>query len=266
MGDNRPVGVFDSGVGGLSVLRELIRELPHEDFLYLADSAHCPYGRRPPEEVRRLSREISALLIDRGAKAIVVACNTASAAALASLRAAFDVPFVGMVPAVKPAAAHTETGRVGVLATRGTVDGELFGDVVTRFATGVELMTRTGDGLVERVEAGDTDGPETMALLHDYLDPMLAAGIDALVLGCTHYPFLTPAIRRIAGPELQILDAGPAVARQAARVLAEQDLLAGRARRGRVAYLTTGDAESFRRVAARLMGRRVRRAAERVVL
>jgi glutamate racemase len=256
MPDNRPVGVFDSGVGGLSVLRELTRQLPHEDFLYLADSAHCPYGRRSPEEIRQLSQAIAGYLVDRGAKAIVVACNTASAAALAWLRATFDVLFVGMVPAVKPAAMLTVSRRIGVLATRATVDGALFNDVVERFATGVELLTQVGDGLVERVEAGDVDGPETEALLRRYLDPLLDAGIDALVLGCTHYPFLVPAIRRIAGPDLVILDPSPAVARQAGRVLAERDLLAERDRPGRVSYFTTGDPAAFALVLERLTGSR----------
>lgn len=254
MTDNRPVGVFDSGVGGLSVVRELIRELPYEDFLYLADSAHCPYGPRPAPEIRRLSHAISALLVERGAKAIVVACNTASAAALSSLRASFEMPFVGMVPPVKPAAMRTATGRVGVLATQGTVNGDLFADVVDRFAGDVELITRVGTGLVERVEAGEPDGPETEALLHAYLDPMLEAGIDTVVLGCTHYPFLIPTIRRIAGPELNVLDSGQAVARQARRVLAERSLLAERDRPGQIAYLTTGDPLMLGRVVARLMG------------
>jgi glutamate racemase len=254
MPDNRPVGVFDSGVGGLSVLGELVRQLPHEDFLYLADSAHCPYGPRSAEEIRQLSQAISRFLIDQGAKAIVVACNTASAAALTSLRAAFDVPFVGMVPAVKPAAALTASRRVGVLATRATVNGTLFNDVVERFAAGVEVLNQVADGLVERVEAGDVDEPATEALLHRYLDPMLTAGIDTLVLGCTHYPFLIPTIRRIAGPTLVILDPSSAVARQAGRVLAEHGLLAERDRSGQVSYFTTDDPAAFMRVLQQLAG------------
>lgn len=154
MPDSRPVGVFDSGVGGLSVLREIRRLLPGEDLLYFADSANCPYGPRPPAEITRLSHAVAAALISQGAKLIVVACNTASAAALTSLRQSFPVPFVGMVPAVKPAAMQTRSGKVGVLATEGTVAGGLYHDVVERFAEGVEVHTQVGHGLVELVEIG----------------------------------------------------------------------------------------------------------------
>lgn len=244
-----PIGIFDSGIGGLSVLREIARRLPHEDFLYFADSANCPYGHRPVEEIRELSRRVAHFLIEQGAKLVVVACNTASATALHLLRETFStVPVVGMVPAVKPASLTTRTGVVGVLATPATVAGALYADVVQRFAQGVQVVEGTGEGLVPAVEAGQLDGPETEALLRRYLDPMLAAGADTIVLGCTHYPFLEPVIRRIVGPAVNILDPSPAVAKQVERVLEQRGLLATRERPGRHSFFTSGDPEVFSRL------------------
>jgi len=253
MADPRPIGVFDSGVGGLSVLREIVRLLPYEDVLYVADTANCPYGPRPLQEIRELSYAVARFLVGRGAKLVVVACNTASAAALRWLRRQFDVPFVGMVPAVKPASMQTHTGVVGVLATPATVQGDLYAEVVQRFARGVRVIQSTGTGLVEAVEAGRWEGPETEALLRYHLEPLMAAGVDAIVLGCTHYPFLTPLIRRLVGPEVAILDPGPAVARQTARVLREGGLLAQRKRPGRRQYFTSGDVARFAELVQRLM-------------
>ncbi len=230
------------------MLREIVRRLPHEDLLYVADSANCPYGPRPAEEIRRLSHRVASFLIDQGVKTIVVACNTASAAALQSLRQTYpNVPFVGMVPAVKPASLTTRTGVVGVLATPATVAGALYADVVQRFARHVKVIEASGEGLVAAVEAGQLDGPETEALLHRYLDPMMAAGVDTIVLGCTHYPFLEPAIRRIVGPAVSIVDPGPAIARQVERVLDRRGLLATRERAGRPTFFTSGDAEALGR-------------------
>jgi len=236
-----PIGVFDSGVGGLSVWREVVRLLPHEDTLYFADTAHCPYGFRPATEIQQLSAAVASFLVDQGAKLLVVACNTASAAALEHLRAAFDVPIVGMVPAVKPAARQSHTGQVGVLATGVTLHGELYQEVHQRFAGGVTVRSVACPGLVELVEAGRAESPEAEALLRHCLEPLLAAGIDVLVLGCTHYPFLASAIRRVAGPDLLLLDPSPAVARQAERVLAREGLLTARTRAGRHAFFTTGE-------------------------
>lgn len=215
------IGLFDSGVGGLSVWREVVRRLPREHTLYIADQAHVPYGSRQSAEVRAFSEGITRCLLDAGASVIVVACNTASAAALHDLRARFpDVPFVGMEPAVKPAAEHTRTGVIGVLATPATFQGDLFASLLDRYGGGVRVLTRPCPGLVAAVEAGALDGPATEALLRSHLEPMLAAGIDQLVLGCTHYPFLAPVISRIVGPGVAVLDPAPAVARQTARVLA----------------------------------------------
>jgi len=248
------VGVFDSGIGGLSVWREIDALLPHADLLYVADQAHCPYGPRSTKEIRSLAEDITAFLVNQGAEVVVVACNTASAAALHHLRDRFSVPIVGMEPAVKPAVEHTHTGHVGVIATPVTFQGMLFASLLERFAQGVAVHTQVCPGLVEQVEAGLLDGPETMALLHDYLDPLVEQGIDTLVLGCTHYPFLRQSIARIVGPDVEIIDPAPAVARQTARVLARARPDAPRARQGRRTLYTTGDVTQFRQQVERLLG------------
>ena len=220
------IGIFDSGVGGLSVLRAIRSELPTQSLLYLADQAHVPYGPRSLEEVREFSREIARFLIQQGAQLVVVACNTASAAALHDLRAAFpETPFVGMEPAVKPAAEHTQTGHVGVLATPATFQGQLYASVVERFAHGVEIYQDTCPGLVEQIEAGALDGPATRAILKTALQPMLRHGIDTVVLGCTHYPFVIPLIQEIVGDGVRVIDPAPAIARQVRRVLEQRHSL-----------------------------------------
>ena len=217
------IGIFDSGVGGLSVLRAIRSELPTQSLLYLADQAHVPYGPRSLEEVREFSREITRFLIQQGAQIIVVACNTASAAALHDLRATFpEIPFVGMEPAVKPAAEHTQTGRVGVLATPATFQGQLYASVVERFAHGVEIYQDTCPGLVEQIEAGALNSPATRAILETALQPMLARGIDTGVLGCTHYPFVIPLIQDIVGKDVRVIDPAPAIARQVRRVMEQR--------------------------------------------
>jgi len=213
------IGFFDSGVGGVSVWHEVVKRLPHYVTLYVADNVHCPYGPRPPEQVQRFSHSIARFLIDRGAKLIVVACNTASAAALASLREEFDVPFVGMEPAVKPASQQTETGHIGILATKGTVSGDLFRGTSERYAEGATVHMQIGEGLVERVEAGQGYLPETEELLRRYLQPLIDSNVDQVVLGCTHYAFLLPVIRRIMPEGVTVIDPGTAVARQVERVL-----------------------------------------------
>jgi glutamate racemase len=215
------IGFFDSGVGGLSVWWAVHRRLPDCSTLYVADNAHCPYGPRPAEQVRRYSAGITRFLLAQGADLIVVACNTASAAALQWLRAHFATPFVGMEPAVKPAAQVTRTGHVGVLATQGTVEGDLFRNTSARHANGVVVHTHVGDGLVECVEAGRANAPEAEQLLRHYVDPMLKAGVDCLVLGCTHYSFLIPALQRILPDTVTVVDAAEAVARQVERRLLE---------------------------------------------
>jgi glutamate racemase len=238
-----PVGIFDSGVGGLSVLREVRRLLPQETLIFLADQAHVPYGPRPLQEVRTFAEAITGYLLSQGAKLVVVACNAASAAALHYLRARFPgVPFVGMEPAVKPAAEHTQSGVVGVLGTPATFQGELYGSVLERFAKGVTVLQDTCPGLVGQIEAGEIHSTETRRLLQAALQPMLRQGIDTVVLGCTHYPFVIPVIEEIAGPGVRVIDPAPAVARQVARVLESEKLNSQEIGAGTVRYLTTGEA------------------------
>jgi glutamate racemase len=248
------IGLFDSGVGGLSVLRAVRAQLPRANLLYFGDNAHIPYGPRPLAEVRAFSEAITRFLLDRGAQVIVVACNAASAAALKYLRATFpDVPFVGMEPAVKPAAEQTQTRVVGVLATPATFQGELFNSVVERFAQGVTVLPQVCPGLVQQIEAGELDSPETEAMLRGWVEPMLAQNIDALVLGCTHYPFVIPTLERICGPGVRVIDPAPAVARQVERVVSSQKSEVGSQKsEGRLTYFTSGEPESFRRMLQRL--------------
>ena len=225
--DERPIGVFDSGVGGLSVWRELVALLPHESTLYLADQANVPYGSRTREEIDALTHHAITWLLEQGVKLVVIACNTASAAALNSLRQRWpDVPIVGMEPAVKPASEQTATGKVGVMATPGTLQAERFSTLIERFAEGVDVYTQICPGLVEMVEAGHLDGQNVDDRLHLLLEPLLGQDIDHLVLGCTHYPFLAPAIQRVMGAEVTLVDPAPAVAKQVQRVLLSKQLLA----------------------------------------
>ncbi|HUR42429.1 MAG TPA: glutamate racemase [Verrucomicrobiae bacterium] len=243
MPDARPVGIFDSGLGGLSVWREVARLLPTESTIYVADQAHLPYGPRPAGEVRGFSEGITARLLADGCKAIVVACNTASAAALKHLRELYpEVPFVGMEPAVKPAALHSKSRVVGVMATPGTLEGRMFALAVQRFGAGLTLVNQPCPGLVERIEAGELDSPATEELLRELLKPILGAGADTIVLACTHYPFVAPLIRRIAGDPMEIIDPAPAVARQLSRLLGERGLLAGDGGKAAHRFMTSGDA------------------------
>jgi glutamate racemase len=242
-----PISVFDSGVGGLSVLRALHQQYPNEDFLYLADQAHVPYGLRSLAEVRQFSEGITRCFIQQGAKLVVVACNTASAAALHHLRMTFpSMPFVGMEPAVKPAAEQTESGVVGVLATPATFQGELYSSVVERFANGVRILQDTCPGLVEQIELGHLKGEETYRILRRALTPMLEEKIDTIVLGCTHYPFVIPVIEKIAGPQVRVIDPAPAIARQVGRLLDQNSLHSPSKNDGKTVYLTTGDLSYFR--------------------
>ncbi|MBI1395879.1 MAG: glutamate racemase [Betaproteobacteria bacterium] len=256
-GARAPVGVFDSGVGGLSVWREIVARLPHESTLYFADQAHVPYGSRPQEEVRAFSEAIVAYLLDQGSKAIVVACNTASAAALKSLRDRYPgVPILGMEPAVKPAVALTRTGVIGVMATPATFQGRLYQATTGRHATHVTVVNQVCTGLADLVETGELTGPDIDARLRGYVAPMLDAGADVIVLGCTHYPFVIEALRRIAGPGVAVVDPAPAIARHLANVLAHHGLAAGDGTAGH-RFLTTGDARRFGLVASRLLGTNV---------
>jgi glutamate racemase len=249
------LGLFDSGVGGLSVVRELMRQAPAQPIIYLADQAHAPYGQRSLEEIRCLAEAITRFLLRRGAQVIVIACNTASAAALHSLRERFPaVPFVGMEPAIKPAVEHTRTRHVGVIATEATFQGELFASLVDRFAAGITVHTQACPALVPLVEAGELDSEGARDALQGYLAPLLDAGIDELVLGCTHYPFLRPLIDQVAGAGIEIVDPAPAVARQAIRVLAGRDGLAEGAQAATHRFYTSADPDRFRLAIRELIG------------
>jgi glutamate racemase len=222
---NDAIGVFDSGVGGLSVLHEMRRLLPHEDLCYVADSGHCPYGSKTEEYIRERSLCIAGWLIEGGAKCIVVACNTATAAAAELLRATYTVPIIAMEPAIKPAVVATHTGVVGVLATVGTSRSERLTSLIERFGPGVQVLTQPCPGLVEHIEAGDLRGDQVRALLEKYVTPLMERGADTLVLGCTHYPFLRPLLAEIVGPEVALIDTGAAVARRTRDLLVARGLL-----------------------------------------
>ena len=222
------LGIFDSGSGGLSVYRELVKVLPRERFIYYSDNAHCPYGEKTALYIQERARFITDFLLGKGADIIVVACNTATAAAISMLREEYpSVPFVGMEPAVKPAALGTRTGVIGVLATAGTLKGSKYLHTRGRFEDNVRIAEHVGQGFVELVEAGILDGPEAEATVRASLQPLLDEGADVVVLGCTHYPFLRPVIERIAGPGVQVIDPAPAVARQAQRLLEERGVPMG---------------------------------------
>lgn len=250
-----PIGIFDSGVGGLSVLRAIREQMPEESVIYFGDQGHIPYGPRPMAQIQDFSETITRFLLARSAKLIVVACNTASAAALKYLRQTFsDVSFVGMEPAVKPAAEHTSTGVVGVLATPATFQGALYASVVERFANGVQLLQHTCPGLVQQIEKGDLNGEQTRRILEDALRPMLEKNIDTVVLGCTHYPFVIPLIERIVGDKVRVIDPAPAVARQAKRLLEADGLKSPSGARGEIQFYTSGAAESLKSLLPKLLG------------
>lgn len=213
------IGVFDSGVGGLSVWRELYKVMPQEEYLYVSDSGYCPYGPKSKEEVIERAVAITEFLISNGAEIIVVACNTATAAAINWLRSHYTIPFVGMEPAVKPAALNTRTGAIGVLATKGTFKGELYLRTLHKFASNAKVLEQVGEGLVELVESGETDTPQARELIGKYIKPMLEQNADHIVLGCTHYPFLEKVIREFAGEGVTIVNPAPAIARRAEEVL-----------------------------------------------
>jgi glutamate racemase len=237
------------------VLRAIRQQMPREPIVYLGDQGHVPYGPRPLLQVRGFSEAIARFLLRKGAKLVVVACNTASAAALAYLRQTFTaLSFVGMEPAVKPAAETTTTGVVGVLATPATFQGKLYSSVVERFGAGVTLLRSTCPGLVEQIEAGDLDGPTTRAILVEALNPMLKRNADTVVLACTHYPFVIPLIQGIVGPNVRVIDPAPAIARQTLRLLEAQHLLVQDGSEGFAQFFTSAEPEVLRRLLPSLLG------------
>lgn len=239
MTNNNPIGLFDSGVGGTSIWREIHNLMPNEDTIYLADSKNAPYGLRPKEEIVALSMKNTEFLLDMGCKIIVVACNTATTNAIKELRAKYDVPFIGIEPAIKPAAKNSATQTIGILATKGTLSSELFNKAVEIYQH-TKIVEQVGHGLVELIESGQIDAPEMDKLLRSYLNPMIAANIDYLVLGCSHYPYLIPKIKEIIPEHVKIIDSGEAVARQTQHILREKVGLASD-RKGRAVFYTNSD-------------------------
>jgi len=249
-----PIGVFDSGLGGLSVLQALTQRLPHEDWLYVADSGHCPYGGKSQDEIIARAVAITDFLLARGAKLIVVACNTATIAAVEYLRANYSVSFVGMEPAVKPAVAATRSGVVGVLATGAALKGEKLLRLIDRHAGDVKILTQPCPGLVEQVEAGALTGEETRRLVQRYCAPLQSAGVDTLVLGCTHYPFLRPLLAEAVGPAVVLLDTGDAVARRVESLLEREQRAHAGSRTGSIRWFTSGDPQQMDLIGSRLWG------------
>ncbi|HEX5809422.1 MAG TPA: glutamate racemase [Anaerolineales bacterium] len=252
-----PIGIFDSGVGGISVLRAIREQMPAESIIYFGDQGHVPYGSRSVAQIQSFSEGITRFLLDGAAKIIVVACNTASAAALKHLRGKFpEIEFIGMEPAVKPAAERTLTGKVGVLATPATFQGALYASVVERFANGVELFQDTCPGLVQQIEAGNLSGEETRQILEAALLPMLANNIDTVVLGCTHYPFVIPLIQEIVGDAkgVRVIDPAPAVAKQTGRLLEAKGMRNMSGLRGSVRFYTSGDPDVLKSLLPILLG------------
>ena len=255
MTQSKPIAIFDSGVGGLSVYRHIRSLLPNESIIYIADQKHVPYGPRTQQKLIQLSRAITRFLLSQQAKMVVVACNTATAAALKDLRAQFpEIPFVGMEPAVKPAAQQTKSGKVGVLATVQTLSSERYASLMHRFASHVQVLENPCVGLVDKIEAGEISVNGTEALLRSCLNPMLASGVDTVVLGCTHYPFVLPLIEEIVGTAVTIIDPAPAVARQTARIVQKHNLGTTATTLPTIRMITTGPVNVFAQQLTHLIG------------
>ena len=237
---------MDSGVGGLSVFREIRRLLPEEHYVYYSDRANCPYGEKDPEFIRGRCREITRLMISKGASVMVIACNTATAAAIGALRSEFDLPFIGMEPAVKPAALGTRTGVIGVLATAGTLKGSNYLKLKSDVQDGIRVVEHVGAGFVELVESGELYGPWAEDTVARSLQPLIASGADIIVLGCTHYPFLLPVMQKTAGPGIRFIDPAPAVARHLLDILRQKEISRDDQRPG-IELLTSGSPEQLRK-------------------
>lgn len=240
----KPIAVFDSGVGGISVLKHIHALLPNEQLLYVADSKYAPYGNKTPAEIQARCFEIADFLIAKNAKALVVACNTATAAAIGSMRQHYTLPIIGMEPAVKPAAAASKNGIIGVLATTGTLQSAQFAALLEHYGQNVQVVTQACVGLVECIEQGQLDAPQTQALLQQYCQPLMAAGADTIVLGCTHYPFVRQYIQQIVGPNVTLIDTGAAVAKRLQQVLEQQKMLNAATEAGDYVFLTSGTEET----------------------
>ena len=252
--NNHPIGIFDSGVGGISVLKHVHALLPQEDLIYLADSKYAPYGSKTAQEITQRCLILSDDLLQKKVKAIVVACNTATAAAIDQLRDTFDIPIIGMEPAVKPAAEASKNGVIGVLATVGTLKSAQFAALLESYGRNVKVVTQGCVGLVECVERGELNTPETEALIRQYCLPLLAEGADTIVLGCTHYPFVKEIIQEMVGRETTLVDTGAAVAKQLKRQLIENGLLSTSKEQAKVRFWTNSESQNAEQVIGKLWG------------
>lgn len=248
MNNHNPIGIFDSGVGGLSIWIKLIKLLNLESFIYYADSANCPYGTKPKDEIIDLSGKMTKFLIAKNCKLIVVACNTATAGAIDYLRKNYDVPFIGIEPAIKPAALNSKTKHIGVLATEGTFNGRLFNETKRKFTNGIDVKIQIGSGLVELIENGKYNSKEASDLLKKYLIPMLDNNVDQIVLGCTHYPFLLPLIKKIIKDKAEIIDPAEAVAKQTKKQLELHNILASENNIPFYKFYTTGNISTIKKL------------------
>jgi len=247
----QPIGIFDSGVGGTSIWREIHLLMPYEHTIYLADSKNAPYGNRTKSEITQLSIKNTELLLEKGCKLIVVACNTATTNAIKTLRESYAVPFIGIEPAIKPAALNTKTKAVGILATKGTLSSDLFHETTNLYSSGIKVIEQIGDGLVELIESGEIHSEALKTLLKNYLKPMLDADIDYLVLGCTHYPYLIPLLLDLLPKHVKIIDSGLAVARQTKAILEKNSLLNDHKAKAKLQFYTNRNIE----VMASLLGK-----------
>jgi glutamate racemase len=254
---SRPIGIFDSGVGGISVLKHIRALLPHEHLMYVADSKYAPYGNKTAEEITARCMILADFLMSQNVKALVVACNTATAAAIDELRETFDIPIIGMEPAVKPAAEASKNGIIGVLATVGTLKSAQFAALLESYGRNVKVVTQACVGLVECIERGELDTPETKALIRQYTSPLLAEGADTIVLGCTHYPFVKHVIQEIVGDKITLIDTGAAVAKQLKNKLEEKGLLSTSQQKAEVHFWTNSEAENAEQVTEKLWGNHV---------
>lgn len=254
---NQPIGVFDSGVGGLSVLLEIQKLLPNENYIFLADQARIPYGEKTPEELEKISLNVGNFLHKEGVKMIVVACNTATCHGIDALRNTLPIPIVGTVPAIKPALENSKTGKVGVISTPMTSKSKTLKDLIDKYGNGNKVVNIGCPGLEDIVERGDINSEDTKKLLNRYLDSFRNTGIDYLVLGCTHYPFLKRNIKDYLGDRVNIIDSGAAIALQVSRILIKEGLKNGQIGEGITQYYTTGDPVAFSRSASGLLGRAI---------
>ena len=245
--NNSPIGIFDSGIGGITIFNSIKKLLPKEDIIYFSDNLNSPYGNKPIETIKKISFNNTQWLLDNGCKLIVVACNTATTNSISDLRNKFNIPFVGIEPAIKPAAMKTKTGKIGVLATKGTLSSDLFNTTSIDYASNIEILEKNGDGLVELIENGIFEGIEIENLLHKHLDFMINKKIDHLVLGCTHYPFLIKVLSELLPSSIKIIDSGEAVAKQTKSLLINKKI-ENKSNQGKYSFYYNGDSASLNKV------------------